>query len=312
MMLDFGEMHWLTAIFILLELMMLSVQLYFYLIWPYHRSRLTYLILLVLLICYNVTGGFFPNPDIRWLSVHVQNIIAYGSGFLAAAYFPYYFYSSFSLSALRFHALYGAPLFLLLPYLVFFVLMYPVLGDLGFAINYGLIIPGLYSPVLLVAMFRAIKLRFSGNAGDPDRFTRMEIQAVYWAVSPWVFMCLFAYLRVAQWVEVLFTNTGFVIIAVLFLQRSGSHERMERRRRLERDAMEEKQQADFNETCLQMGLSFREAEVALMLCQGLEYKVIAERLHISARTVDTHAHRIYYKLEVKNKIELQRELGFLN
>jgi DNA-binding CsgD family transcriptional regulator len=311
-MLDLGEMHPLTAVFIVLELMMLSVQLYFYLIWPYHRSRLTYLILLVLLICYNVTGGFFPDPDIQSLSVSVQNIIAYGSGFLMSAYFPYYFYSSFGLSALRFHAVFGAPLFLLLPYMVFFVLLYPVLGDLDFAITYGLIIPGLYSPVLLVSMFRAIKLRFSGNENDPDRFTRLEIQAVYWAVSPWVFMCLFAYLRVDQWVEVLFTNTGFVIIAVLFLHRSGSYERMERKRRQELDALEEKQQADFSQTCLEMGLSLRESEVALRLCQGLEYKVIAEQLHISARTVDTHAHRIYDKLDVKNKIELQQVLGFSN
>lgn len=311
-MLDLGEMHPLTAVFIVLELMMLSVQLYFYLIWPYHRSRLTYLILLVLLICYNVTGGFFPDPEIQSLSLSVQNIIAYGSGFLMSAYFPYYFYSSFDLSALRFHAIFGAPLFLLLPYLVFFVLLYPVLGDLDFAINYGLIIPGLYSPVLLLAMFRAIKLRFSGNNDDPDRFTRLEIQAVYWAVSPWLFMCLFAYLRVDQWVEVLFTNTGFVIIAVLFLHRSGSYERKQRKQRLERDALEEKRQADFNQTCLKMGLSLRESEVALKLCQGLEYKVIAEQLHISARTVDTHAHRIYDKLDVKNKIELQQVLGFSN
>lgn len=311
-MLDLGEMHPLTAVFILLELMMLSVQLYFYLIWPYHRSRLTYLILLVLLIIYNLTGGFFPDTDIRWLSLPFQNIIAYGSGFLMAAYFPYYFYSSFGLSTLRFHAVFGAPLFLLLPYLIFFVLLYPVLGDLNFAIHYGLIIPGLYSPVLLVAMFRAIKLRFARNEDDPDRFTRLEIQAVYWAVSPWVFMCLFAYLQVVQWVEVLFTNTGFAVIAVLFLYQSAKYERNEKKRQIERDALDEKLTADFNQTCKDSGLSLREAEVALMLCQGMEYKVIADILYISARTVDTHAHRIYYKLEVKNKIELQQKLGFLN
>jgi DNA-binding CsgD family transcriptional regulator len=311
-MLDLGQMHPLTAVFILLELMMGSVQLYFYLIWPYDKSRLTYLILLLFLIAYNVTGGFFPDPEIKWLSLPVQNIIAYGSGFLMAAYFPYYFYSSFDLLLLRFHALYGAPLFLLLPFLVFFVLMYPVLGDLEFAINYGLIIPGLYSPVLLIAMFRAIRLRFSHNEADPDPYSNLEIKAVYWAVSPWVFMCLFSYLHVSQWVEVLFTNTGFVIIAVLFLYRSGRYERMEKRRRLELDAVEEKQQADFAENCASMGLTLRETEIALMLCQGKEYKAIGDTLMISARTVDTHAGRIYNKLKVKNKIELQQKLGFLN
>lgn len=310
MMLDFGEMHGLTAVFILLELMMLSVQLYFYLIWPQDKRRLTYLILLVLLIGYNLTGGFFPDPEIGWLSVPLQNVIAYGSGFLMAAYFPYYFYVSFDLRSLRFHALYGTPLFLLLPYLLFFVLLYPVLGDLDFAISYGLIIPGLYSPVLLYAMFVAIRLRFSGEDADPDPYTRVEMLAVYWAVSPWVLMVLFSYMKVEQWVEVLFTNTGFAVIAVLFLYQSGRYEREERRRMLERDLMDEKHREDFNLTCLKMGLSLRETEVALMLCQGMTYRGIAERLNRSSRTVDTHAQRIFYKTGVKNKIELQQKLGF--
>lgn len=312
MVMDFGEMHPLTAVFIVLELMMLSVQLYFYLIWPFHRSRLTYLVLLVLLIFYNLAGGFFPDRDIGWLSVSAQEIIAYGSVFLMAAYFPYYFYISFDLSPLRFHALYGTPIFLILPYLFFFVLLYLSQGELDFAINYGVLIPGFYSLVLLAEIFRAIRFRLSSKLFQPDDFTRFEMQAVYWAVFPWWFMPFFIYLQMDQWVEALFANIGFVIIAFLFLYQSGRHERMQRRRKEERDAMEVKLQADFNQTCLEMGLSVREAEVALMLCQGLEYKVIGDLLHISARTVDTHAHRIYYKLEVKNKIELQQVLGFSN
>lgn len=47
MVLDFEEMHGLTAVFILLELMMRSIQLYFYLIWPAHKRCLTYLMLLL-------------------------------------------------------------------------------------------------------------------------------------------------------------------------------------------------------------------------------------------------------------------------
>lgn len=306
----FGEMHALTVIFIILELMMLSVQLYFYLIWPYDKRRPAYLILLVLLIGYNLAGGFFPDRDISWLSLQMQNILAYGCGFLMAAYFPYYFYRAFDLPRLKFHALYGTSLFLMLPFLVFFVLIYPLTDNLDFVIRYGLIVPALYSPILLWAMFKAIYERFERNEDHPDPYTKLEMQAVYWAVSPWVFMSVFAYFKVEQWIEVLFTNTGFVIIAVLFLCQSGKLERRERRRLMEKDAMERKQQTDFDKNCKSFGLSNRETEVALLLCQGMEYKVIADVLHISARTVDTHAHRIYYKLDVKNKIELQQKLGF--
>jgi uncharacterized membrane protein len=235
-MLDFGEMHELTALFIVLELMMLSVQLHFYLMWPADRHRLTYLILLGLLIFYNVTGGFFPDPDISWLSVPLQNILAYGSGFLMGAYFPYYFYVSFDLDSLRFHALYGTLLFLLLPYFLFFVVLYPVSGDLEFALKYGMIIPALYSPILLYAMFKAIWERFSSNAGIPDPNAKLEVFAIYGAVSPWVFMSVFAVLHVPQWIEVLFTNTGFVVIAVLFLKRAPRQERERRKLMLKHEA----------------------------------------------------------------------------
>lgn len=309
-MFHFGQMHGLTVIFIMLELMMFSVQLYFYLIWPYDKRRSAYLVLLVLLILYNLCGGLFPDPEIRWLSVSLQNIIAYGFGFLMAAYFPYYFYKAFDLSALKFHVLYGTPLFLLLPYLVCFVLIYPLTNNLDFAIKYGMIIPAVYSPVLLYSMFSAITQHFRSNRDELYSSTRIEILAVYWAVSPWVFLALFTYLHVEQWVEVLLTNTGFVVIAVLFLYQSGKFERMERKRLLEKDAVDEIQREDFSQTCTNLGLSCREKEVALMLCQGMTYKAIAGALFISARTVDTHTHRIFFKLEVKNKIELQQKLGF--
>lgn len=311
-MFDLGEMHGLTAVVIVLELMTLSVQLYFYLAWPYDKRRLNYLVLLLLLIVYNLTGGFFPDPQLQWIPVVWQNVVAYGSGFLVAAYFPYYFYNAFELRSLRFHALYGTALFLLLPYLVFFVLVYPLSGNLDFAIRYGLIVPGLYAPVLLYAMFRAIRFRFRQPADELDPYAAWEVQAVYWAISPWVFLSVFSYLQVPQWVEVLFTNTGFVIIAVLFMHRSGKLERREKMRLLELLEMEEKLRADFNLTCSLAGLSNRETEVALMLCRGMTYKAIGEVLHISSRTVDTHAHRIFYKVEVKNKIELQQRLGFGN
>jgi len=311
-MFHFGQMHEVTAVFIILELMMFSVQLYFYLIWPYDRRRFAYLMLLILLIVYNLCAGLFPDIEIVWLPVTLQNILAYGFGFLLTGYFPYYFYSAFDLSTLRFHALYGVSLFLLLPFIFFFVFIYPLTSNLDFAINYGMIIPVVYCPVLFYSIFRAISEHLRANKNELEPSARVEIMAVYWAITPWVFMALLTCLRVEQWITALFANTGFAVIALVFLQQSGKYERMERRRLLEKDAMDEIQRADFNQTCFKLGLSNRETEVALMLCQGMTYKAIADVLYISARTVDTHTHRIFFKLEVKNKIELQQVLGFSN
>ena len=52
------------------------------------------------------------------------------------------------------------------------------------------------------------------------------------------------------------------------------------------------------------GLSEREIEVAQLLLDGSSYDEIAERLSISKYTVKRHAHNVYQKLEVANKVDL--------
>ena len=51
-------------------------------------------------------------------------------------------------------------------------------------------------------------------------------------------------------------------------------------------------------------LTTREKEVALLLKEGLTYKVIAEQLSISPRTIKAHAHAIYEKLDVNDRVGL--------
>lgn len=51
-------------------------------------------------------------------------------------------------------------------------------------------------------------------------------------------------------------------------------------------------------------LSPRELEVALALARGDTMKQIAERLHISAKTVATHKYRVYEKLEIDSEVAL--------
>lgn len=52
------------------------------------------------------------------------------------------------------------------------------------------------------------------------------------------------------------------------------------------------------------GLTSRESEIAAMMLQGRNASYIAEKLFISQNTVKTHAHKIYSKLGVHNKMEL--------
>jgi DNA-binding CsgD family transcriptional regulator len=54
------------------------------------------------------------------------------------------------------------------------------------------------------------------------------------------------------------------------------------------------------------GLSAREREVALFASLGYSSRFIAERLHLSVRTVDTHLGHVYAKLGVDDRDGLRR------
>jgi len=300
-------MHLLTFIFIILEFgMLVFYQLPHYLSQPQDRSRLYYLLLLGLLLFYNITGGLFPDPDIP-IDVKIQNIIAYGSGFLMASYFPYFFYKSLNLESLRFHALYGVPLFLILPYLVFFVCFYELSGDLQATIKWGMLVPFLYSFLILWAILRAIRLKYKQEDRQGFPLNQWEAVSVYCAVLPWVCMTAFAYFHIAQWIEVLFTNLGFVLVTIVFMLH---HIRRQRRLLVSFQQLSAQPRGDkcFKDNLIRYRFSARESEIIGLLREGLDKKTVAERLFISPATVSRHVQNIYCKASVGTRIELLRKL----
>lgn len=55
-------------------------------------------------------------------------------------------------------------------------------------------------------------------------------------------------------------------------------------------------------------LSSREVEILLLLREGLPYKLIGDRLHISQRTVSSHVANMFEKVSVTNKMELVNKM----
>jgi DNA-binding NarL/FixJ family response regulator len=56
-------------------------------------------------------------------------------------------------------------------------------------------------------------------------------------------------------------------------------------------------------------LSTREVEILLLLREGLPYKLIGDKLHISQRTVSSHVANIFEKVSVTNKMELGNRMN---
>ncbi len=57
------------------------------------------------------------------------------------------------------------------------------------------------------------------------------------------------------------------------------------------------------QTSTEFNLSERETEIIKLIAQGLPYKLIADQLFISTKTVGKHIENIYTKLQVTNKVD---------
>ena len=64
--------------------------------------------------------------------------------------------------------------------------------------------------------------------------------------------------------------------------------------------------ADPKARALEVGLSPRELEVAVLVAEGLTSQAVGERLHISARTVSKHLSNIYERLKLPGRAALAR------
>ncbi|WP_302862081.1 response regulator transcription factor [Mucilaginibacter sp. L3T2-6] len=304
-MLVFGtQIHIVTFIFIVLEFCMFIFQIFYYLFRPQDKSRLWYLLLLFLFQFYNITGGLFPDPKID-IPISTQVMIAYGSGFLMASFFPFYFYKAFELKLLRWHALYGVPLFLMLPYFIFFVIVYAINGKLNVDIKFGMIVPLIYALVLLWVMFKAIRKKYET---DRNKNEYLEEIAIYCAVIPWISLTFFGLVEESQLIEVLFTNTGFTVITIIFITKSVKRARLEYKELLELNMVGLNSET-FEINCQRYQLTKRQVEIVLLLRRGHSYKNIAEGLFISEKTVNNHIQNIYEKIGASNKVELIYKLA---
>lgn len=293
------EMLLITFIFVVLETIMFFYQLIYYLSRPQDKQRLYYLILLFLLIIYNIAGGLFPDASIK-MSIVFQNTFAYGSGFLLASYFPYYFYKGFGLEKLRFHALYGIFLFFLLPYIIFFVIVYSIDQNLEYAIKNGMIIPFFYSLVILWAILRAIKIKYREQENQNKL---VEVIAVYAALIPWAMISVITYFHLGQLIEAIFTNVGFLIITIIFISKSITIAKLEYQK-LTDLAINGDKSIFLDKNAEKYNLSNREIEIVQLLRQGCKYQIIGERLFISEHTVKSHLRNIFEKTGASNRVEL--------
>jgi DNA-binding CsgD family transcriptional regulator len=78
---------------------------------------------------------------------------------------------------------------------------------------------------------------------------------------------------------------------------------------MDRELLRPQRFSGYSSTHDQSALTRREWEIATLASHGNSSRLIAEKLHISVRTVDTHLLRVYKKVGVTGREQLAAALG---
>jgi signal transduction histidine kinase/DNA-binding NarL/FixJ family response regulator len=225
-MLVFGtQMHIVTFIFVSIEIVIFFYLLIYRLARPDDRTISLNIILILLLVTYNISGGLLPDPNLPG-SFFIQEVIAYATGFITPCYFPYYVYKAFGLEKMRFHAYKGVYFFLVFPYLLF-VIVFAISDDLETAKNI-LILPVLYALWVIYSLLQAIKFKYGKNFNSRD--SKQESTVLILSITPWIGLPFIAYYNLGQLEEALITNIGFLLLFALQVSRNVRQIRIEHER----------------------------------------------------------------------------------
>jgi signal transduction histidine kinase/DNA-binding NarL/FixJ family response regulator len=238
-MVVFGtQIHIITFLISLLEVVFFFYQIIYFLSRPSDKSRLYYLILLYLLIQYNIVSALFPDPNID-IPIEVQNIVSYSTALLMSLYFIFYIYKVLDLEKLRFYAFQGSLIFIVLPFIFLFLFPYLHTGDLDTSRKLVVVIPFVYVIVMLFSLTKSFKEKYQSCIDDSSR---EEMIGVLFGFSFWLSLPVIAffendinYLLIpvlkfhngSQVVEVLCTNLGLFVMTVLFIRKSIKQSRAE-------------------------------------------------------------------------------------
>ncbi|MDQ2721583.1 MAG: hypothetical protein M3Z26_17740 [Bacteroidota bacterium] len=207
MLLPGTQMHIITFIFVCIEIVIFFYLVIYRLARPDDKTAVLNIVLIFLLITYNVTGGLFPDPNLPG-SIFIQEIIAYGTGFITPCFFPYYVYKAFRLEKMKFHVYTGVFLFLMLPYF-FFVTIYAATNNLEIAKNI-LVLPVLYALWIIYSLANAIKYKYGNIFSSKE--SKEEVAVLFFSITPWIGLPIVSYFDLSQTVEASITNPGFLFL----------------------------------------------------------------------------------------------------
>ena len=233
------QMHIVTFIFVSIEIVIFFYLLIYRIARPDDKTAYLNIVLIFLLVIYNITGGLLPDTNMPG-SFFIQESLAYATGFITPCYFPYYVYKAFSLEKMKFHALKGVYIFLILPYLLF-VIVFAVTNKLESAKDL-LVLPVAYALWVIITMVKAIRFKYKNDFSS--RQSKEEMAVLLLSLTPWVMLPVIDFFNMGQDTEAYITNFGFLSLFALQMKRHIREMRTEHERLIN----SEKQLLNWNST----------------------------------------------------------------
>jgi len=297
------SIHWTTFFYLLLDIIIVVIAS-FHAACQRRISLKRYIVLGLLFITYNITGGFLPIQH-RLFPIFTQYLITYGVSISLCIYIAYYLYKEYDITILQAHfSIENIIVLMLLCFTALFVIPFLVTNSIGIARMFFTI------PILVIALYFcwAFKKHLDKFPCTNHFTLRRNRLSLFCALSI-ALLPVFTLVGDYQWLTFTVMNLSFYFITTMeidrylyFLENKTRMYEVFTFYKANRDKLE-------SSKLIYQSLTRREIEIALSILTKKSYKSIGNDFYITERTVSKHASNIFKKTGVKNKTEFLSRFG---
>ena len=291
------SIHWTTFFYLLIDIVIVLFTLSF----SGKKTRSSFkrfLILGLLFVAYNATGGFLPTDNFPG-PIILQYVITYSVAIALCVYIVYYLYKEYDIVVLKFNSsIRNLAIFTSVSYIILFLVPYFITGSLDSA-RFLFTIPISVAAIVFLFIF----CRRISNPSNPNAFILRRNKLSIVSVGSIALLPICTVIGDYQWITFTVMNLAFYAITTIEVDRYLYF--IENNNRMyEVFALKKKQKDEFVERkIIYEDLTRREIEIAVSILSDLSYRNIAKDLFIAESTVSKHASNIFKKTGVKNRRE---------
>ncbi len=291
------SIHWTTFFYLLIDFfIVLFVVSRSYKLKSFNRKR--YVLLGVLFILYNATGGFLPLNSFPETFI-IQYIVTYSVAIGLCIFIIYYLYKEYDIVIIQFYfsirniIILLASCFFMLFLLPYFLTNSLFIARLSFTLPIAII--GCY---FLWAFYHKVM-----RSNEINKFIVRRSNLSIISVSAVVLLPLLTVIGDYQWITFTIMNISFYAITTMEVDRY-LYFLENKHKILDLSTVKKRDENKLVESTLMFyDLTPRELEIALSILDNKSYKIIGENFFIAERTASKHASNIFKKTGAKNKAE---------